>query len=206
MNITLTVCLTFTGEDFMPTLEPYTLDFFKIVNRDETAQAKALQKGMIERFHPKSVIDFGCATGLYLTEFECKKLGVDLTEDAFNDEVRKIDRELLKTADLTKIQDFDQYDLGLCIEVLEHIPEEFTDQVIENMVNCSDCWVVTAAPPGQTGTNHVNCQPQGYWEEKFWRQGFQRDYVEETWLVWSQAGVPCQLWLIRNLMVFKKVG
>ncbi len=186
--------------------EPYNTDFFKIVNRDELSQAYVLQEEIIKRFNPKSVIDLGCATGLYLTRFnKLRTKGIDISEDAFSDTVRMVDRHLLSKGDITIPLTLDHFDIGLCIEVLEHIAEQFAAQVVEKMVNCSDTWVVTAAQPGQAGTNHVNCEPQSYWEAKFDKHGFQRDYESEINLVYPVSLVPHQFWIIRNLMVFKKV-
>lgn len=186
-------------------LEPYTLDYFKIVNRDELSQAYILQKEIIKRFNPKSVVDFGAATGLYLTQFTCPKKGIDNSEVAFDDQVRMVDKDILVKGDLTKILDLEPYDLGLCIEVLEHIEEKYAEQFIENMVNCSNTWVVTAAQPGQAGLNHVSCHPQKYWESKFQVFGFYRDSVDEINLIYPISLVPHQFWIIRNLMVFKKL-
>ena len=187
-------------------MQEYNLDFFKIVNRDELSQAYILQEEIIKLYNPKSVVDFGCATGLYLTRFNKLMVkGIDISETAFSDEVRMVDRHFLSKGDITIPLTLFHFDVGLCIEVLEHLEEKFSSQVIDNMVRAANIWVVTAAQPGQAGTNHVNCQPQSYWENNFKQYGFKRAYEDEINLIYPVSLVPHQFWIIRNLMVFKKV-
>jgi SAM-dependent methyltransferase len=182
----------------------YDLDYYKIINRDESNQALVLQQNIIRIFNPKRVIDFGCGTGLYLTEFKGLKLGIDISIDAFGDEVRMIGRQFLMEVDITTHINIPKFDLGICIEVLEHIDEKYSDRVIENMVKASNTWIVTAAQPGQAGLNHVNCQPQGYWDSKFSKHGYNRDYINEVGLIYPVSLVPHQFWIIRNLMIYKR--
>ena len=64
------------------------------------------------------------------------------------------------------------YDLVLCLETGEHLPEEAADTLVATCVLHSDEVVFGAAVPGQEGKGHINCQPHEYWHEKFKIHGF----------------------------------
>jgi hypothetical protein len=65
------------------------------------------------------------------------------------------------------------YDLVLCIEVGEHLPEESADTLVDTIVRHSGTVVFGAAVPGQEGTGHINCQPHEYWHTKFGERGYE---------------------------------
>jgi len=194
----------------------YDREIYKEVIQ-EAPQAFQLANLIINRWQPKSIIDLGCGTGLYLWPFKNRKtLGIDISPEAFDDYVRRLPKEQLIIGDLTspwiigqidtvkKTMDVEKWDLALCIETLEHIEQQYADQVVKNLCSLSDLLIVTAAGPGQAGTNHLNLQPLSYWEEKFSQHGYKRQYADEFYLVWEVAKVPHEAWLIRNLMVLKK--
>ena len=61
--------------------------------------------------------------------------------------------------------------------------------------------VFTAAPPGQDGHHHVNCQPQSYWLSKFLARGyhFNLDATDRVKEGWSSLGRLSHM--ARNVMV-----
>lgn len=186
-------------------MDDYTVDYYRSLNTEEAPQAQALAQVLTQLYHPRSVIDLGCGTGLYLEPFDCRVEGLDCSLAAFDDEVRKIPREWLTPCDLTiPFQDIIKSDISLCLEVVEHVGSEHADTLVANICRASDTIILTAAPPGQAGLNHVNCQPQAYWEAKFAAHGFKRDYHDECAIVVSVSKTPHTFWLIRNLMVFKR--
>jgi hypothetical protein len=134
-----------------------------------------------------------------------KKIGYELSEEAFGDEVRQVDIINMLPIDLrNKIDYTEKFDVAICFEVLEHIDSEYVDILVKNIADSSDIIILTAAPPGQAGLNHINCQPQRYWDEKFEKLGFKRDYYDEFKLIWDVFQKPHTIWMIRNLMVYKK--
>ena len=59
-------------------------------------------------------------------------------------------------------------DCVICTEVAEHVPEEHSDQVVKNIATLARKFIVwSAAPPGQGGTGHINCQPPEFWLDRF---------------------------------------
>jgi len=186
-------------------MEKYTVDYYKSINSLEKDQAEALCRAVTKLYNPRSVIDIGCGTGLYLAPFTCEKVGFDLSEEAFSPEVLQVNRSLVYTNDLRKRENaFLINDVALCLEVVEHIGSEHADTIVANIGEYADTIILTAAPPGQAGLNHVNCQPQQYWEEKFAKYGFKRDYHDEYQIVSEIVKTPHSVWIIRNLMVFKR--
>lgn len=188
-------------------MDEYTVDYYRELNREEETQAKALAEVITQLYQPRSVVDLGCATGLYLEPFMCRVTGLDFSKAAFDERVLRIAPQDCILFDLTNANFHPmKHDVAICLEVVEHIGSEHADTLVENICRASDTIIMTAAPPGQAGLNHVNCQPQGYWEEKFAAHGFKRDYYDEYQLAFKVWQVRHTLWLVRNLMVFKRNG
>lgn len=190
-------------------IEPYTVEYYQAINEDEKEQAFSLTKAIAELYHPKSVVDLGCGTGLYLFPFgssDVELLGVDISEAAFDNRTRCMDRKYLKTMDIAE-PSFSlphKFDVALCLEVLEHIGNEKTKVLMENITKASDILIVSAAQPGQAGLNHVTLEPPEYWNKLFMEKGFKRDYHDEYQLILPVSQVHHTIWIIRNLMVFKR--
>ena len=62
-------------------------------------------------------------------------------------------------------------DLVYCVEVAEHIEEQYLDNLLETLAN-APVIVMTHAVPGQPGHHHVNTQPKNYWVEKLDGMGY----------------------------------
>jgi len=182
--------------------DEYSRSYYQAIEREEMPQACEIARKITQFYKPQSVIDLGCGTGMYLSNFIFvpKRLGVDISPVAF--ELHP--EENLQVIDLSKPQEFEKYDVGICFEVLEHIDQQFADIAIDNICKASDKLILTAALPFQPGLNHVNCQPQKYWEDKLVARGYKRNYFNEYWLAQSVSTVPHTMWIIKNLMVFEK--
>jgi len=131
---------------------------------------------------PKSVIDVGCAIGDYVQYWESvlgvKAHGIEGSPYAAPYFVS----DKVIVADVRKEIVRIWADLVTCLEVLEHIEIEYIDNFLSNMIPMSDRFLVSAAPPGQGGHYHVNCQPREYWVKKMKDLGFCYDesIVEEV--------------------------
>ena len=126
---------------------------------------------------PKSVVDFGCGIGTFLSVF--KSLGVrdilGIDGSWTNKELlyKYISPEEFKEFDLEKEIKLDKkYDLALCLEVAEHLSEDAAEIIVQNLVNSGQVILFSAAIPFQGGQNHVNEQWLTYWEEKFARHNY----------------------------------
>ncbi len=126
-----------------------------------------------------SIIDVGCATGEYVAQFQEWGLfaeGIEGSSEA---------KEFF-VADRIHIHDLREqlrlpsyFDVCMSLEVAEHIEPEHAAQYVCNLVSLSDKILITAAPPGQGGHYHVNCQEKGYWECMFFEHGYKRHHDKE---------------------------
>ena len=168
----------------------YSKRYYENIEREEMAQAIVLARMATELFNPKSMIDIGCGTGFYADQFPCPARKIDITPN-----------KGVEVVDISKPVDLGKFDLAICLEVLEHIDEEFSDIAVENIKNCCNRVILSCAMPNQPGENHVNCQRQSYWEEKF---GWKRDFLNEMNIVYAISKVPHTFWMLRNLMILEK--
>jgi hypothetical protein len=95
-----------------------------------------------------------------------------------------------------------KYDLVMSVEVAEHINPEGSDTFCRNLINaCAHRILLTAAPPGQPGTGHINCRKHDYWIETLGSFGAKYN-AEDTDTARRCLGEDL-LKLGKNLMVFR---
>lgn len=154
---------------------------------------------------PNSVVDAGCATGIWLSVFKengtQKTIGIDgpwvPTEQLLiqqNDFIVNDFSQMLPDVN-------DQFDLAICIEVAEHITPEAGRRLIGFLTQRSDVVLFSAAVPGQGGTGHINEQLQSYWYKLFQEYGFNcYDIIRPA--IWEMPDV--NVIYKQNLMVYVK--
>ncbi|MCL2024291.1 MAG: class I SAM-dependent methyltransferase [Coriobacteriia bacterium] len=133
---------------------------------------------LFSRLKPKTVIDVGCGIGTFLNT--AQKLGAEQIVGVDGDWV---DREKLRrnialdyfvpiTLTESLSGSFGRFDLAICLEVAEHLPESSAETLVESLVSLSDIILFSAAIPGQGGQNHINEQWPGYWAALFKEQDY----------------------------------
>lgn len=178
---------------------------YDLIEREESPQALRLARWVMRRLQPRSVIDLGCATGLYLAPFQSynvsELVGLEMNNKAYSKAIRAHDRITFMKKDLSKPLGLAvKYDLGLCIEVAEHMPPEAEGALCENLAKACRTLIFSAAVEGQGGEGHINCRPQGYWISSLARSGLYRDQAEtESLQDYMHAGY--RLGWIRNAFV-----
>lgn len=161
---------------------------------------KAIVK-LLEDTGSTSIADFGCGLGEYthfFMEQGFQSLGCDGNPNTLEltDGLCEI-RDLSQSFDLGK-----KFDWVMSLEVGEHIPQEFEDVFIDNLVyHCKKGIILSWAHKGQKGTGHFNCQNDDYIKEKMAERGLINDL---KWQEFLRARVGRMRWLIPNLMVFIK--
>lgn len=159
-----------------------------------------------------SIIDIGCGIGDILDEFHSQ--GYKITGVEGSKDVRTYYRPNLNTLvihDMREdidVNDFDPpYNLALCLEMAEHIEQEYASVLVYSLCVLSDTIVLSAAPPGQKGRGHVNCQPPEYWINKFRSLNYRQqphlaDYLKYKWQEHRNAdGIKA---FYNNIIVFKR--
>lgn len=126
-----------------------------------------------------SIIDAGCAIGEYVDWFQkngYRSIGIEgsinaidylLTDSVEIDDLRR------------KLVGYKRYSVCMSLEVAEHIEEKYAHQYAANLALLSNQVLLTAAPKGQGGHYHVNCQPKEYWIAMFNTLSYTRDKSKE---------------------------
>lgn len=170
------------------------------------SESHEIVDALVEQFHPDSVIDFGCAIGTYLERFEerCVTIyGVEANSAAFRHAVVPDGR--LEQHDLRQpYEPNDYYDLVLSVEVAGYIPERYARTFVNTLAKSGETVVLTAAPPGQGGTHHVNEKKPEYWIQLFNDHGMEYDR-ETTDELKEEIDVNSLYHVPKNIMVFKNV-
>jgi SAM-dependent methyltransferase len=177
----------------------------RIVDPMMLASADAMARSIQDAFHPDSVIDVGCGTGALMLSLE--RLGVGCVGfDQASAALERCHRRGVTARRLDIERDpfpDDRADLVVSTEVAEHLPESAADRFVELLTTLAPVAVVTAAPPGSSGKDHVNEQPSEYWIEKFAGRDFayQADAATRLRETWRRSGVDETF--AQSLMVFR---
>lgn len=159
---------------------------------------------ILDNFSVSSVLDVGCGIGTWL--HIARSLGITDILGIDNESVNSsllskyIDKKDFLSLDLSKEFDLQKkFDLVLCLEVAEHIPEESSDVLIKSLVLHGDLILFSAAIPGQGGQNHINENWPSYWIEKFLIHGFYcYDIVRPK--IWNDKDMD--FWYKQNIFLF----
>ena len=154
---------------------------------------------------PTSVVDFGCGIGnwikVWLEETPVKDiLGIEgpyISKDLY-----KVDEKYILLKDLKEPIDLGRkFDVAISLEVGEHLPDEFADVFVSNIVKVSDIVIFSAAIKGQLGTYHINEQYPEYWANKFAKHHYVAvDYFRSK--IWTNSKI--KYWYRQNVLIYIK--
>lgn len=174
------------------------------------AHSKPLEQWIINFFNNKVVedkrkayriYDLGCGLGNYIKA---------LNDSGYKSVIgMEGDPPLHKVASMWK-WDITQPIRGItkgsviCLEVLEHIPEELCDVVIKNIEHLCDSYLILSwAIPNQPGVGHVNCISNRDAIIEFEKKGFY--FMEPETLDARSVIDETTPWFKDTLLIFKKV-
>jgi SAM-dependent methyltransferase len=154
---------------------------------------------------PASVIDVGCGTGNWLAI--AHELGVPEIMGVDGSWVTgqlAIPHEKFLEHDLSTPLWLDRrFDLGLSLEVAEHLPASSARSFVQSLCSAADVVVFSAAIPGQGGRHHVNEQWPAYWAALFGDFGYScYDFLRPK--IWNNPRVTWHY--AQNSMVFARAG
>jgi SAM-dependent methyltransferase len=147
----------------------------------------------------KSLLDVGCGTGTWLRAADEAGVRELWGVDGVLIDKRSVaaDRANIAMRDLTGPFDLGRtFDVVICFEVAEHLPELTADLFIESICRHGSLIFFSAACPWQSGEHHVNCQWPSYWQSKFNRCGF-TCYDDIRRLIWDD--VEIEPWYRQNM-------
>lgn len=178
-------------------MNQYDVAFFDENIRVGLAAAEVVMPWVVQRTHALSVIDVGCGSGAWLSVAKamgCKVLG---TDGNVPDGQLLIGQDEFRRADLTEGVSCAGFNLAMCLEVGEHLPESSAAALVAGL--CEAKYVFwSAAIPGQNGVNHINEQWSTWWASYFAEHGYvgSCDIRREFWTDRRVAGFYRQNWLV----------
>ena len=183
----------------------YDKKFYDVSDNTSRRAAEIILPLVLELFHPKKIIDFGCGEGMWLSvvnklDKSIRVTGID--GDYIDRNELKISDEDFLPMDLTdKIDLRAKYDLAMSMEVGEHLPSEYAEQFVKNISRHADRVLFSAAIPRQGGTNHINEQWQSYWIKIFQAEGFNTSFALRDYFWRDDEVTP---WRRQNLLFFTR--
>jgi hypothetical protein len=134
-------------------------------------------------FHPKTVLDVGCACGYLvkaLRQHGIEAYGVDASEFAISkvdDSIQKYCTNMILPENKLPGAFPKKFDLVTSVEVLEHIPAEQTAESIKVLCSLSDTVIFSSSPDEENEQSHINVHPIAYWAECFGENDFYPDFT-----------------------------
>lgn len=129
----------------------------------------------------KSVVDLGCSVGGLLESFSKLGIeiwGVDCDRSILLDGIHCVPVKFLEIHDLREAYyPPRKFDVCICTDTLEHIPQDYVDIAIESMGRCSNKLYMNIPGAGGGGggpAGHINMRPLDKWQKDFERRGFER--------------------------------
>ncbi|HEY1220604.1 MAG: class I SAM-dependent methyltransferase [Bryobacteraceae bacterium] len=144
---------------------------------DGSASSAAVVVPLVLSFLPvRSVVDVGCGVGPWAAAFLANGVpevqGID--GDYVDRSQLRIPPDRFSARDLTKPLQLDRtFDLAVCLEVAEHLPEPRASGLVVDLISLAPCVLFSAAVPGQGGTHHINEQYLSYWIDLFQGRGYE---------------------------------
>jgi len=143
--------------------------FFAGRSETVTRSASVVVPAIVGLLEPTWVLDLGCGQGEWVRAFHEAGVG------AVGVDINPPDGDCFVRRDLTEpVQMRGPFDLVLCLETGEHLPESAADTLVNTIAHHANHYVIFgAAVPGQAGTGHINCQTPEWWHAKFATYGFE---------------------------------
>jgi SAM-dependent methyltransferase len=152
----------------------YGAAFYRANARIAARSAERVIPKLIAAFPVRSVVDFGCGRGAWLSVWAnegAAVIGVD--GPSVDRRQLLIDPACFRSADLAGPIDIGrQFDLVQSLEVAEHLPAASAEKFVATLTAHGARVLFSAAIPGQGGEHHINEQPLEYWRTLFRGRGY----------------------------------
>jgi hypothetical protein len=172
-------------------------NFFK---KDPATFCPSAWKYIIEKFQFQSVTDVGSGKGYAGKWFFDQGLDTTCIEGLEENVNNSLYPAILH--DLTERPFIKSVDFVNCIEVVEHIEEQYLENLLTTL--CQGRYLLmTHAIPGQKGWHHVNCQLSDYWINHLKSKNFEL-LTDDTKTIQNLANNDGAKHIARNGMLFQR--
>lgn len=175
----------------------YSKDFFANAADGSRRGAVSILGLVAAWIDPRSAIDVGCGTGIWLRVLKDRGAKVRGVDGAYVDAAGlEIPRESFVPHDLeAPLPALESADLVISMETAEHLSAARAASFVADLCRLAPVVLFSAAIPEQGGTAHINEQWPEYWVEKFEERGFRCiDCIRPH--VWNENGIP--YWYAQN--------
>lgn len=155
-----------------------------------------LMKKILEYFSKDiSVIDIGCGHNFYVSVLNYagyNAIGCDMVD---------LGSKYFFQADITKPITVDKYRNVISLEVGEHVPENKSNEYLNNITRFGGDVLLSWAVPGQDGIGHINCQSNEWVIAQMNDRGYSIDLVKTMELRSAVNSCHCN-WFRNTIMYF----
>ncbi len=153
---------------------PYTADIWLPFFRH-------IANSIVADSFPKTTIEFGCAKGFLVQALRAigvDSWGIDWSTYAIGS-IDPIVAPYCSVGDIRQKLDL-QFDVAICMEVLEHLEEVDASCAISTLVLSANTVYFSSNPNEDfPSESHINVRPSEYWERLFEREGMLKDATKQ---------------------------
>ena len=169
---------------------------------------ECLADRIILEFRPDSVLDSGCGRGYLvkaLRERGVDAWGIDSAETTIQAALPE-SQPFCRVGSILEPQPQPQFDLIICIDVIEHLPAEDAIRAVENLCQYGDDILFSNNPLEPDDSVHVTTQPPEYWAAVFNRFGFFHDLEFDASFIapWAMRFLKTQLQLEDRISIYER--
>ncbi|KAK7461566.1 hypothetical protein BaRGS_00038683 [Batillaria attramentaria] len=163
-----------------------------------------LARAISELLKGKAVAGFGDGPGMYKEIHDRRRLMASYHAYDGSPYIENVTNNMVKFMDLTIPQyGLPLYDWVVCLEVAEHIPHKYQDVFLDNIARHARSGIIMSwAPPGQGGLNHINEQSREEVQRIMKNIDFALD-LNSTKVLRDASSVN---WLKRNVKVYRRIS
>jgi SAM-dependent methyltransferase len=179
----------------------YTSGYYKTFAAVTERSAQIMLPELVDALNVSTMVDIGCGAGGWLTV--AGRLGLKRVVGVDGPWARP-QIEKIKTAEFVSVDlssppypEIGVFDLVICAEVAEHLPESIADDLVQYLTSLSENILFSAAIPHQEGDHHINLQWQSSWIKRFADRGFRANFFPRE-KYWNNEGVS---WYYRQNMI-----
>jgi SAM-dependent methyltransferase len=187
--------------------EIYDQDYFQFVDQTTQQSADVIADSIVQAFHPSSVVDVGCGTGVLLDRLQTCGVAVKGLEYA----QAALDLCHMRRLEVTKfdvetdsLPAIGKADLVVSMEVGHQLQEASADRYVDLLCQVADLVIFSSETLGTQDRYPRNAKPHHYWIEKFGQRGYRFD--EALSLQWRKEWKAKNTapWFYLNLMLFRR--